>query len=477
MASLNSEKCAVIEREKRWNYSDFKCRVAFAMNYFLSNKYKRVMIVLPQGFNAYTLIWGAYLAKVTFCPVNEKNPPERKAYFAQAFKPDIIISDSPLKEVENMFKIVSSTNFFKGIDEFDMLNIQNNAVSSNLAYVIFTSGSTGLPKGVMISWEAIDNFVEYCVATWEVTEEDVFGQYSNIGFDLSIADIFVSIICGATLVPIASDSEKLMPGKMIKKHKITFWHSVPSVVDLLDRAKDLNENTLSSLRAISFCGEKLFQSHLDKLFLRKRDLIVFNTYGPTETTIFCTLQKITISNYKLFADKTMAIGNAIDGMVLDICDIDENGIGELYISGINVSLGYLNDISLTNTVFSEEVINGNVVRKYKTGDFIYKKDENIYFYGRKDSQIKKMGHRVDLSEVDYWLREYGCSAVSTVIIGTKIISFIESKEYQADSILNYLKTKLPEYYLPQRIVILDKLPFNLSGKIDNMKMKEEIVEL
>lgn len=173
----------------------------------------------------------------------------------------------------------------------------------------------------------------------------------------------------------------------------------------------------------------------------------------------------------------MAIGNAIDGMVLDICDIDENGIGELYISGINVSLGYLNDISLTNTVFSEEVINGNVVRKYKTGDFIYKKDENIYFYGRKDSQIKKMGHRVDLSEVDYWLREYGCSAVSTVIIGTKIISFIESKEYQADSILNYLKTKLPEYYLPQRIVILDKLPFNLSGKIDNMKMKEEIVEL
>lgn len=477
MTNLNSEKCAVIEREKRWNYSDFKCYTAFAMNYFLSNKYKRVMIVLPQGFDAYALIWGAYLAKITFCPVNEKNPPERKAYFAQAFKPDIIISDSPLEVAENMFKVVSSTNFFEGVDEFDMLNIQNDTTSSNLAYVIFTSGSTGLPKGVMINWEALDSFVEYCVATWEVTKEDVFGQYSNLGFDLSIADIFVSIICGATLVPIVSDSEKLMPGKMIKKHKITFWHSVPSVVDLLDRAKDLNESTLSSLRTISFCGEKLFQSHLDKLFQSKKDLIVFNTYGPTETTIFCSLQKITISNYKLFADKTMAIGNAINGMVLDICDVDENGVGELYISGINVSLGYLNDVSLTNTVFSEEIIDGNVVRKYKTGDFMYKKDENIYFYGRKDSQIKKMGHRVDLSEVDYWLREYGCSAVSTVVIDTKIVSFVESEEYQADSILNYLKTKLPEYYLPQRIVTLDKLPFNLSGKIDNMKMKEEIIEI
>lgn len=477
MVSLNSEKCAVIEREKRWNYSEFKCWTAFAMNYFLYNKYKRVMIILPQGFVAYALIWGAYLAKVTFCPVNEKNPPERKVYFAQAFKPDIIISDSPFGDVENIFEIVSSTKFFEGVDEFDMLDIQNDTVSNNLAYVIFTSGSTGLPKGVMVSREALESFVAYCVATWEVTEKDVFGQYSNLGFDLSIADIFVSIICGATIVPIVSDSEKLMPGKMIKKHKITFWHSVPSVVDLLDRAKDLNESTLSSLKTISFCGEKLFQAQLDKLFQSKRDLIVFNTYGPTETTIFCSLQKITISNYKLFADKTMSIGNAIDGMVLDICDIDENGIGELYISGINVSLGYLNDISLTNTVFFEEVINGNVVRKYKTGDFVYKKDGRIYFYGRKDSQIKKMGHRVDLSEVDYWLREYGCSAVSTVVIGTKIVSFVENKEYQVDSILNYLKTKLPEYYLPQRIVTLDKLPFNLSGKIDNMKMKEEIDEI
>lgn len=84
---------------------------------------------------------------------------------------------------------------------------------------------------------------------------------------------------------------------------------------------------------------------------------------------------------------------------------------------------------------------------------------------------------MDLSEIDYWLREYGCPAVSTVLVGTKIVSFIEGKAYQVDSIIDFLKTKLPEYFLPQQIVTLDKLPLNLSGKIDNVKMVKEIVEI
>lgn len=477
MVSFNSNRYVVIENKKCWTYSDFKRWTGFAMNYFISNNNKRVMLVLPQGFVAYALIFGAYLAKATFCPANIKNPPERNAYMAQIFEPDIIISDIQLGNIENMFNVISSKKFFEGVDGSDIFNVQNEAASSDIAYVIFTSGSTGLPKGVMVSRGALDSFLAYCVAAWGVTEEDIFGQYSNLSFDLSIADIFVSIICGATLVPIVSDGEKLMPGKMIKKHKITFWHSVPSVVDLLDRAKDLNEKSLSSLRTISFCGEKLFQSQLEKLFQCKKDLVIFNTYGPTETTIFCTLQKLTVSNYKSFADRTISIGKAIDGILLDICDVDENGIGELYISGINVSLGYLGDVSLTNKVFNEITINGNIIRKYKTGDFVYKKDGNLYFYGRKDSQIKKMGYRVDLSEIDYWLREYGCPAVSTVFVGNKIVSFIEGNAYQVDSIIDFLENKLPEYYLPQQIVMLDKLPLNLSGKIDNVKMVKEIVEI
>ncbi len=146
-----------------------------------------------------------------------------------------------------------------------------------------------------------------------MTENDRWGQFSNLGFGLCLPDIFPAILNGAALVPIASPGEKLFPGKMIKRHGITFWNSVPSVVDLMDKAGHLTPAYLETLRKISFCGERLFPTRVEKLLAVNPDLIIYNTYGPTEITIFCTAKKIDIHTYKNYSHKTMSIGKPMPG--------------------------------------------------------------------------------------------------------------------------------------------------------------------
>jgi len=468
--SFNSKSVAVIEKTRSWSYTEFMQYSLFARDYFIANQTERVLLVLPQGFLSYCIIVGAYLANTVFCPVNPKNPAERVVYFADVFQPSLIISDSFSSNTQKSSDIIGLSEYFSDVGDYTP-DLTKNYSSDGLAYVMFTSGSTGMPKGVQISRRALENFLTYTIKAWGIDSNDVFGQYSNLGFDLSMADIFVSVLCGATLVPISSESEKLLPGKMIEKHKMTFWHSVPSVIDLLARANSLKPSVLSSLKKVSFCGERLFKSQLDSLFEVNNDLIVFNTYGPTEATIFCSLVELTQVSYSRYSDNTISIGKQIDGMELILDDTDEDGISELILSGCNISDGYLSDDD-TQSAFFQRLIDGELTSCYQTGDYVYVKNDMIFFHGRRDSQIKRMGNRIDLSEIDHCIRTYTGKATSTIVQNEKVISFIERGDYSENDVYEILRSKLPDYYIPQQIVVLDKLPLNSSGKIDNRALQE-----
>ena len=465
LKSNKNRNIAVRDRNKSWQYGDFYEHTTYAKEFFITNKTSKVCICLEQGFLAYTLIWGCFLAGVTFCPINIGSPLDRKKLYIEKFAPDIILCESgdellSLQEIHT----IEVDDFFRSINDFVPLNPPPES-SSEIAYVIFTSGSTGLPKGVMVKRVGLENFLKWSTSEYRVSNEDVWGQYSNLGFDLSIADIFTAILCGATLVPIAAPGEKLLPGKMIEKYGITFWHSVPSIVDLMDKYGHINKHMLRTLKIMTFCGEKLFPSQLEKLFTAKPDLVVYNTYGPTEITIFCTAIKLDALNYKDYSENTVSIGKALPGWDVQLVNM-VNGIGEIVVYGDNIAKGYLDDPDTIDSPFQVEETSGVIKRKYHTGDYAQYINNDLYFVGRKDTQIKVMGHRVDLSEIDYFLREYGCVSCVSAFDNNKIISFVICENYNEESLRKFLSNKLPAYYMPQHIVQLTEFPKNSSGKTD-----------
>jgi len=465
---------AVSEKSGDYSYSDFCKHCLYARAYFLEHNINKVLITAPQGFYAYTLIWGAYLAGTTFCPVNIGLPEDRKDYFIKQFEPDLII-DTEIQIGAKSERLTTPESFFKNADQFlPHFEFEVPQIDST-AYIIFTSGSTGLPKGVMIPRKSLNNFIAFSAQEFGSSSNDVWGQYSNLGFDISILDIFTAIISGAALVPFPGTAEKLLPAKNIKDKKITIWHSVPSAIDLMLKTNHINKDIFGHVKTMIFGGERLFPSQVQLLFEANPELIIYNCYGPTETTIYATYQKLTKDDYMGYCTHTVSIGKPLTNYELVLQNKEEN-LSELVILGDYIASGYLGSKdNSANTAFKELVIDGIKKWSYATGDYVEYVNNNLYYVCRKDSQIKIKGNRIDLSEIDYALREYGCITNITTCVDDKIIAFVVLKDYNEASLQDYLKKKLPAYYVPNKIINKNSLPFNSSGKIDIKQLTSELI--
>src|SRR5439155_2819715 len=141
-----------------------------------------------------------------------------------------------------------------------------NINPNEIAYIIYTSGSTGNPKGVVIRREALNKFLEWSISAYQCFAKDRWAQYSSLSFDLSIVDIFTVLCSGCTLVPLYDMGQKLRPANTIARHSVNVWHSVPGAVEFMMKNERTKPADLSSIRLMSFCGEPLYQYHLDYLF-------------------------------------------------------------------------------------------------------------------------------------------------------------------------------------------------------------------
>ncbi len=457
-----SESCgspAVIEKEITFSYNDLHRRVNELCAFYQSHGIAKVLIHLDQGFEAYAFIIAAFIAGVTFCSVNSDTPESRLLYYESLFEPDTIISVLNHQSAAGINSAAPQTiKSTQTLLEPQFLNPRG------IAYVIFTSGSAGLPKGVKITRAGLLNFLQWSISEYAVSPGDIWGQYSNIGFDLSICDIFTATYSGAVLVPLKSHGEKMLPGPTIKNKQITFWHSVPSVIDLLNKAGQLNKQYLSSVKKMTFCGEKLYPAQLELLFAANTDLTIYNTYGPTEATVFCIAQKLTAANYRAYCDKTVALGEPIPGYELSLSDPADGTAGEITILSDFIGAGYLDNARASG--YTTRMVAGRSQRAYITGDYAYKKNGCLYYEGRKDRQVKILGNRIDLSEIDSSLRRYGCAAAISTVVDQKIISFVIHSCYDETETRTFLKHWLPTAFMPHRIVPLHEFCYNSNQKID-----------
>jgi amino acid adenylation domain-containing protein len=341
--------------------------------------------------------------------------------------------------------------------------------SDDPAYLLFTSGSTGRPKGVLVRQRNVRAFLDGVLARHELDERDRLTQMFDLTFDLSVFDLFAAWERGACVcVPRAEDLIK--PSGFISSARPTVWFSVPSVALLMQRFRVLKPNAFPSLRLSLFCGEALPTAAAAAWAAAAPASIVENLYGPTEATVACTAYRLDGSEAAGLVPIGMPFGETSVRVVDEsLREVPPGEPGELVLAGPQVVDGYLDDEGATARAFASVPGLGLV---YRTGDRVVADAEgSLSFLGRLDSQIKVLGHRVELEEVEAAIREEaGTDAIAVgwprTETGAAGIVALVGGAIDVVALRRRLVERLPDYMVPREIRIVSELPLNANGKRD-----------
>ena len=365
-------------------------------------------------------------------------------------------------------------NDLRSASELSPREVDVNAI----AYLLFTSGSTGIPKGVMVAHRNVSAFIDVMVERYAITHEDRFSQTFDMTFDLSVFDMFVAWERGAC-VCCPQEKELMTPGRFIREAGITLWFSVPSSAVFMKKLGMLKPESYPGLRLSLFCGEPLPAETARSWAAAAPNSIVENLYGPTELTIACTLYRWDDERSpEEAALGVVPIGAPYPGMSAIVVDEELREVppgedGELLLTGPQVTLGYWRDPEKTAAAFV--VPPGYDRVHYRTGDRVRKPlgSGPLTYRGRVDHQIKVLGHRVELGEVEAAIRE-ASGADGVVAVGWPptpagaggVVAFIGELEHDVPAIVDQLRRRLPAYMVPREIRLMAELPLNDNGKFD-----------
>ena len=362
-----------------------------------------------------------------------------------------------------------------------------SVTGSTPAYIMYTSGSTGNPKGAVITHAGVLNLVDWAAETYEIQPEDRSTGLNPLYFDNAVFDLYSSLWNGTTLV--AFEREHLTDGaalpSLVDAMGCTIWFSVPSLLIYLQTIKVLKPDNLRTIRAFIFGGEGYPKPKLHQLFdLYGGRARLHNVYGPTECTCICSSHLIGPED---FADESglPTLGRLapnFGGLVLDEDDrpVPPGEIGELCLLGPNVGLGYYNDPEQSAAHFVQNPRNTRFHEAmYRTGDLVRidARSGCLDIVGRKDNQIKHMGYRIELEEIETALnrleevneavalqvRPRGISQIIAVVAVDSPVDEAELREK--------LRQYLPEYMVPGRFYQESVLPKNQNGKVDRKELR------
>ncbi|MEG2304522.1 MAG: D-alanine--poly(phosphoribitol) ligase subunit DltA [Lachnospiraceae bacterium] len=424
-----------------------------------------------------------------YCPIDISVPDIRTQSILDCVNAPLVFATESLEcadthriELEEIKKIIQSES--EGIEESHWVK------GTDTFYIIFTSGSTGQPKGVQITADCLNHYLDWSIGlgiSKEDKKDECFLNQAPFSFDLSVMDIYTSLASGSMLWTLSkevqSDYKLLM--QSLKVSNASIWVSTPSFADICLSDKQFNGEWMPNLKAFLFCGETLTPNTARRLQERFPSVKIVNTYGPTESTVAVT--DVYITPRYVEANTSLPVGVAKPGTIIEVrkangCIAKDGEKGEIIILGDTVSTGYYKDSKTSENAFFIREVDGKMVRGYHTGDEGYLQDQMLYYCGRMDSQVKLHGYRIELEDIEQNMMRL--DTISKVVVlpnekDGKVRSLsaylvykqkIEDRTKTMSLLKKQLKEFLPEYMIPKKFVFLEQLPLTVNGKIDRKQL-------
>lgn len=487
-ANFFPKKIALVDENSKVTFEELRNRSNILSNQIINknNSFnKPIAVYLPKGIDSVVSDIAITISSNIFMNLDVDSPIKRVNNILESVKPKVIITNSLfLGKLDSLCKSYQIIN----IDEikFDFLInnfiINKNSIDSDPFCIINTSGSTGTPKGVTLTHKNYINYTNWAISTFNLDENYKLGVLSPIFFDHFVYEICLMMFKGVTLVllnnKMASFPINLL--KTLEKNNINYIFWVPTIMVNIANLDLLSKVNLSKLKMVWFAGEvfptKQFNYWRSKLPNSK----FVNLYGPTETSVDCTYYEV---ERNLIDNEPIPIGKPCENTDIIVLNLQNKEIlkdeeGELCVRGTALSMGYYNDPVKTNEVFIQNPLN-NLYNEliYRTGDIVsYNKYGELVYRGRKDTLIKHLGYRIELSEIEHILIN-NFNFFNNVFVDynsnkkTIILHYESDKDFSVSDFRKKASQIMPKYMIPNELNKMDLFPRNQNGKIDRVKLK------
>lgn len=503
------EKVALVDDQRSITYGQLHRdanRIAHCLTTHGVRRQDRVAICMKRSSQVIMAILGILKADAIYVPLDVKAPIERILKVVRDCRPSAIICDdvalpildavkTHMGSVRHLIVCGGCTSAVGDIPRTLLEEVPLDSVPSpryknidaDAAYILYTSGSTGSPKGVTISHLNIINYIEWAVDYFRITSSDRVLSTAPFHFDMSTFDIFAVLKAGATLI-VSPERLLLFPHKLfdlIEKEEVTLWKGVSSLLMYLSSTGSLKKDRIPSLKQVLFGGEVLATKHLINWMEHFPTKRFYNVYGPTEATGISSCYPV--SEVPRSPSDSIPIGTACTNTEILILTEDNSlaevgEAGELCIRGSGLSMGYWGDEEKTARAFIRNPLGCTQNdRIYRTGDLArLRPDGHIEYLGRKDFQVKFMGYRIELHEIEQaMLSQASIHQAAVVLCDTtqsevpELVAFIAGPtSLDPDSIMEELGRAVPSYMLPKRIIPLAEIPLNDRGKTDRGALRQ-----
>lgn len=428
---------------------------------------------------------GIVYAGCLYAPMDSTQPEKRLEGILGVLQPQLLIADKENAERARSLgfegKVLIAEELFETeINEQLLAGRHSTACIDDPLYVIFTSGSTGVPKGVITSAVSLCCYINAYKDVMGIDESDTLGNQSPLDYIAAIRDIYLPVFTGASTYIIPKQCF-VMPAELFRtlnEQKITAVGWSVSVFTIAVKVGAFESGRPEYLKKICFSGSVMPCSVLRVWQDNLQGAKFVNQYGPTECTASCTYYEV---SGIVDESDTLPIGRPYGNYRVFLLGDDntptpQGEMGEICVSGVPVALGYYNAPELTAKTFIQNPLNNAYAERiFKTGDYgVMREDGVLLFKGRKDRQIKHLGHRVELSEIEAAsLKLDTVSDCCTMYQKEKeLIYLFYTGDASVKEIAGYLRGVLPGFMVPRKFVQLDEMPRLANGKTDMQKLKE-----